>query len=555
MYVDNVISGCDQETDIISYNQESRSIMNAANFNLRSWASNSPQLRERAGQDQTADTSTVVNILGLRWHPAQDTLYLAPKEMVPPSSQPTSKRDVLQLASKTYDPLGFISPVTVKAKLFIQELWQRKLEWDEPLPTELETKWNDIARDIQEASKLVLPRCFFSQVQSKAQPVYLHVFANASPKAYGATAYISTCDQPSLVMSKSRVAPMKKLTLPQLELMAASICTRLAHFIAEALKSRFPNLAIHLWSDSEIVLHWLQGSKPLKQFIANRTKEIKALFPLSVWNHYPTHENPADLLTRGITATQLRTSSLWQHGPQWLPHVEQWPSWKPSKVLHLHLCDIAEDTDATANNTKTTTDGTTQTDPAEKQPGIHNLIDVSRFSTLSRLLTVTAYVLRFVKNLQNRTTKTDGPLSVQERQEALRKWIQNSQALIYAAEIANLRCNSNTRLTLVKQLRLFLDADGFLRCGGRIHNAQLAESAKFPYLLPPNYPFTALIVYETHRKQLHSGVNVVVTMLRQTFWITSIRQYVRKLLCRCVTCRKVQGTAFRAPDPAPLPKL
>ena len=557
MYVDNVISGSDRETDIISYYQESRSIMNAANFNLRSWASNSPQLRERTEQDQTADTSTVVNILGLRWHPVQDTLALAPKEMAPPSCHPTSKRDVLQLASKTYDPLGFISPVTVKAKLFIQELWQRKLEWDEPLPTELEAKWDDIAQDIQEASKLVLPRRFFSQVQSKTQPICLHVFADASPKAYGAVAYLSTGDQSSLVMSKSRVAPLKKLTLPQLELMAASICTRLAHFAAEALKSRFPNLTVHLWSDSEIVLHWLHSSKPLKQFVANRTKEIKALFPVAVWNHCPTHENPADLLTRGITTTQLHTSSLWQRGPQWLPLAEQWPSWNPSKILHLHLCDIAdaEDTDATANNTKTTTDGATQTDPAEKQLGIHNLIDVSRFSTLSRLLTVTAYVLRFVKNLQNHATKTDGPLSVQERQEAQRKWIQNSQALIYAAEIANLQSKSRTRLTLVKQLHLFLDADGFLRCGGRIHNAQLAESAKFPYLLPPNHPFTALIVYEIHRRQLHSGVNVVVTMLRQTFWITSIRQYVRKLLRRCVTCRKVQGTAFRAPDPAPLPKL
>ena len=144
----------------------------------------------------------------------------------------------------------------MKAKLFIQELWQRKLEWDEPLPTELEAKWDDIAQDIQEASKLVLPRCFFSQVQSKAQPIYLHVFADASPKAYGAVAYISTGDQYSLVMSKSRVAPLKKLTLPQLELMAASISTRLAHFVAEALNSRFPNLTVHLWSDSEIVLHW-----------------------------------------------------------------------------------------------------------------------------------------------------------------------------------------------------------------------------------------------------------------------------------------------------------
>jgi len=114
--------------------------MTAANFNLRSWASNSPLLRAQTEKDQTADTNTVVNILGLRWDPSHDTLYLAPNEIAPRQSQPISKRDVLQLSSRTYDPLGLLSPVTVKAQLLIQDLWQQKLEWDEPLPTELETK-------------------------------------------------------------------------------------------------------------------------------------------------------------------------------------------------------------------------------------------------------------------------------------------------------------------------------------------------------------------------------------------------------------------------------
>lgn len=399
--------------------------------------------------------------------------------MVLPCSQPTSKHDVLQLAPKTYDPLGFISPVTVKAKLLIQELWQRKLEWDEPLPTELDAKWDDIAQDIQEAGKLVLPRCFFSQVQSKAQPIYLHVFADACPKAYGAAAYISNGNQSLLVMPKSLVA-LKKLTLPQLELMAALICTRLAHFVVEALKSRFPNLTVHLWSDSEIVLHWLHSSKPLKQFITNRTKEmITALFPVTVWNHCPTHENPADLLSRGITTTQPHTSSLWQHGSHWLPLVKQWPSWNSSKILHLHLRDIAnaEDTDATANDRKITT-GFIQR---------RNSL-ASTISLMFQDLALSPGYSRFVKNLQNRATKTDGPLSVQERQEAQRKWIQNFQALMYTAEIANLRSNPSTRVTLVKQLCLFLDADSFLRCVERSHNSHLAESAKFLHLLPPNHP-------------------------------------------------------------------
>jgi len=112
-------------------------------------------------------------------------------------------------------------------------------------------------------------------------------------------------------MSKSRVAPLKKLTLPQL-LMAALICARLAHFVSGALKSRFPSLTVKLWSDSEIVLHWLLSTKLLKQFIANRTEEIKKLFNVTVWSHCPTHDNPADMLTRGThTVSQLLSLATW----------------------------------------------------------------------------------------------------------------------------------------------------------------------------------------------------------------------------------------------------
>ena len=392
MYVDNVISGCDQETEVVHYYEEARSIMKEANFNLRSWATNSPLLREQTEEDQTSDSNTVVNILGLRWGPLHDTLHLTPKETILPPSQHVSKCNVLQVSSKTYDPLGYLSPVTVKAKLLIQELWQKKLEWDELLPTDLTIKWNDIAGDIQEASKLILPRCFFPQYRTDAHPIYLHVFADASPMAYGTVANISTGDQSSFVMVKSRVAPLKTLTLPQLELMAALICTRLAHFISGALKSRFPNLIIKMWSDSEIVLHWLYSTKPLKQFLANRTQEIKKLFPVTVWNHCPTHDNPADLLTRGINTTHLHASSLWKHGPQWLPFEKQWPSWTHLKILHLQLSDPTEmdNTDTVTTKVNATADGATQTDPVEKELGIHHVINASRYSTLSKLLAVTS---------------------------------------------------------------------------------------------------------------------------------------------------------------------
>ena len=376
---------------------------------------------------------------------------------------------------------------------------------------------------------------------------YLHVFADASPKAYGAVSYITSGNQCSLVMAKSRVAPLKKLTLPQLELMAALTGARLASFVSQALKSRYPNLKVKLWSDSEIVLHWLSSSKPLKQFVANRTKEIKGMFPIPYWNHCPTADNPADFLTRGISAEQLQNSSLWKHGPQWLLSESQWPHWKPSQVLHLSLSQSLEE--------ETPSDDSVLTQLPEEKMGIHRAIYISRYSTLSKPVGVTAYVLRFLSHLCKREPRNVGPLSAKERHLALQGWIKNCQTLTYSDEIANLTSKSQSRLPLVRQLRLFLDSDGLLRCGGRIHNAPLDDSAKFPFLLPPRHPLSKLIIHDVHVKQLHSGVNATVTALRQTFWITSIRQHVRKQLKHCVTCRKLEGAAYRAPDPAPPPKV
>ena len=109
--------------------------------------------------------------------------------------------------------------------------------------------------------------------------------------------------------------------------------------------------------------------------------------------------------------------------------------------------------------------------------------------------------------------------------------------------------------TLVKQLRLFLDDRKLMRCGGRIHNALTSDLTKFSYLLPPRHPLTSLITIDTHRKLHHSGVSNTVTALRQVYWIPAIRQCVRKLLHRCVTCNKLLGKPYRAASLPPLPKV
>ena len=191
-------------------------------------------------------------------------------------------------------------------------------------------------------------------------------------------------------MVKSRVAPLKVLSLPQLELMAALIGTRLAKFLLDTLSSRYPNLKVKIWSDSEIVLYWINSNRKLKQFVMHRINEMKGLFPVSTWNHCPTDQNPADLLTRGITTSQLQLSSLWNIGPTWLLQESQWPLWSPLSTINLSLFETevfeSEVGETKANATETPSTASSGTNQKQTNSvDIHLIIDMSRYSSLEKL--------------------------------------------------------------------------------------------------------------------------------------------------------------------------
>ena len=273
LYVDNVVSGCNNEDSAVQYFNKARSILSKARFNLRSWASNSQRVMNIARNDNIADNKTMMNVLGIQWNTSQDTLASFPKQFSSVNSTLATKREVLQDVSRIFDPLGFLAPVTIQTKLFMQELWQRKIDWDEPLPTDLRTQWLDIASNLQQTSAFSIPRYCFDSNHSYNEAKQIHIFVDASMKAYGAVAYIRQRKYSSLVMSKTRIAPLKGLTLPRLELMAALIGTRLYKFISSSLALDH-NFQMFLWSDSQIVLHWILNQKKLKSFVASRVQEI-----------------------------------------------------------------------------------------------------------------------------------------------------------------------------------------------------------------------------------------------------------------------------------------
>ncbi|XP_053380273.1 uncharacterized protein LOC128548811 [Mercenaria mercenaria] len=329
LYVDNVVSSFTNELDLLNYFWESRTLMSNAGMNQRSWTSNSDNLRHTASTVGVLDSDELIKILGLRWNPTSDMLSFPPR--VISQLDKVTKRAVLKYTYRIYDPLGLLSPVTIRTKILLQDLWKKSYDWDVPLPEDIQHAWHTLSFDLNSAQTMTLPRLLLPTASSGLDRTsgQLHVFVDASMASYGAAAYICYSTDARLVMAKNRVAPLKKLTLPQLELMAALIGARLGSHLQKSLMVT----DITYRSDNQIVLHWLKSSKPSKKFITNRVSEISNLTPGSSWRYCPTDSNPADLLTRGITADKFLSSSLWSTGPSWLCDTSTWPTWDSTQAL------------------------------------------------------------------------------------------------------------------------------------------------------------------------------------------------------------------------------
>ncbi|XP_018394547.1 PREDICTED: uncharacterized protein LOC108773254 [Cyphomyrmex costatus] len=206
---------------------------------------------------------------------------------------------------------GYLSPCLVLVKILIQKLWMHKLSWDEAIPSDLHSTWISFRNQINALNQIKIPRHVICKNYTRIE---LHGFADAAQGAYGACTYIHSIDHQNtsevrLLCSKTRVAPLKQQTIPRLELCAALTLARLMKKILSSLNISFDKITY--WSDSTIVLNWIQTQpSKLQVFVSNRVAEIQELTDTRNWRHVPTAENPADLLSRGVFPNQLWQSEL-----------------------------------------------------------------------------------------------------------------------------------------------------------------------------------------------------------------------------------------------------
>ncbi|XP_076301661.1 uncharacterized protein LOC143219643 [Lasioglossum baleicum] len=296
VYMDDVLSGASTIDEALEVQKQLIAALKAGGFTLRKWTSNEPRLLDHLSAEHIASSGdrpieNLFTLLGLRWQSAGDFFLF---DLKPREPQVTiTKRQVLKEMASVYDPLGFLAPVTVTAKIFLQTLWLLKLDWDDPLPPAQTKYWSTYSHSLAGISAVRMPR--WVGISGK-HVLELHGFADASEKAYAGVVYVRSFQTDSrplirLVIAKTKVAPLQQLHDAQ----------------------------IYLWSDSTIVLSWLQGRpSQWKTFVANRVAEIQNLYSPDVWHHIRSKDNPADPASRGLSGDALATNSLWWQGPSFL---------------------------------------------------------------------------------------------------------------------------------------------------------------------------------------------------------------------------------------------
>ena len=327
LYVDDFPGGAENSEKGFKLYQEAKEIMKAGGFNLRKWRTNSSTLQKLINQTE-ANTNEVegklVKILGLCWDTQEDTFWFDPEEITTYAKRlPTTKRSVLRISTRIFDLLGFISPVTITAKMLFQKLCMQKIGWDNPLSGDTLAKWEKFIAELPMLIKIYVPRCYVAPEQI---PTYhqIHGFSDASEKAYAAVVYLRTVYDNgrnvaiNIITSKTRVAPLKKQSIPRLELLGVTILARLMFTVQGLLKTTLRDPELYYWTDSFTTLCWIKHDRPWKQYVQHRVEEIRKLTEKSAWRFCPGKENPVDIPSRSCNVQDLIDNALWWKGPSYL---------------------------------------------------------------------------------------------------------------------------------------------------------------------------------------------------------------------------------------------
>ena len=508
-------------------------IEEASGMGLRKIITNHPGVLAKVPAEVRAQEALEIysefkgKVLGIKWDVKRDVFYFTFNSEKLAGVINHTRRSMLSVASGIFDLPGLISPLVIPGKLLFQKATKLKLSWDESVPDAIAQPWRQWLSSLENLECLQVPRCIKPfNVEDGNVTLQIHTFADASLEAYAAVSYLRCEDLTSgeitcrLIKSKAKVAPIKPVTVPRLELQACLIAARLSNTIL--LDMKLNDIESHYWSDSKIALGYVQNStKRYHMFVSNRVGEISTLTDTANWNHVTSQENPSDLATRSKIMKPGDLNKLWFEGPDWLKMPPcNWPSTDISDfsldhdpevkvVAHVATCSIAHPTPTL----------------------LQNVFDhYSSFYSMKRAVVI---LTRWVKFATKRPTDLVVPLTAKEMMTAEYALITLCQKNAFCDEIAQLTRKEEVNVSSpIASLYPFLDKNDVLRVGGR--------TGSHPVILPGKHPVARAIVQDAH-SLAHLGLEWTLGIVRNKFWIVKGRPLVKGLIHDCVTCKKLHA--------------
>ena len=529
-YVDDLIDSQPTLGIVKDLQKDTEEILGAGGFKIKCW-----QISGEEREQSLKGEKTNISVLGVMWNPTEDTITYEvnlnfskkvrgqrtgpntkAREEVP-SSVPEilTKRMVLQQVMGIYDPMGLISPFTIKAKMYLRETWILKLDWDDPLPQDMRRKWIQFFQDMFLLEKLKFPRCL--KPKNAVGKPWLIILSDGSDQAYGCAAYVRwNCSDGSvkmyLIMAKARIAPMEKVTTPRMELNGAVISKRCRTAIVKEMRYQFERV-IQL-VDSDTVLNQIhKTSSRFQVYEGVRIGEIQAATggDMSEWGWIPGSENTADWLTRGRNPDQLDRDSEWFKGPPMLHRpFEQWDV-KFGKTSEERMPGEKKIHVGQTHNVEGKTKG--------------SILNLARFGTKAKAVKVVARILSIfrAKSFKGGNLININPHLVAEAELLLIKEAQ-----------------SNVSFENLKSLNPAQTSDGVWVVG----SSRLAKGnpmkqgiyAGLPIFLPSG-DLAHLCMKAAHEKA-HRGRDATLASFRERFWTPSGSKLAKATVNSCLICRR-----------------
>ena len=524
-YVDDGLASVSSPSEAIQLMKDARDMLSNGNLVLHKFLSNNDEVAKELGCDGPAtkvitDGQDLDRTLGLRWNVQEDSFTFADL----PVKAPT-RRGVLSTVASLFDPLGFLAPFSLKGKLLLQQLCNTKVDWDDSLDENQMMIWSQWTENLKDLGSLKINRCFMNTELSPPYDVELHTFGDACETGYGTCSYLRLINRAtnvvsvSLVLGKSRVAPKKYVSMPRLELQAATLAVKCNDFLLKELK--YKRITSFLWTDSKAVLGYVTNkARKFHVFVFNRVQRIRDTTTAEQWNYVNTVDNPADTASRGCHLHNIPWS--WQNGPPFL----QDPKFAP---------DITTRTEQTLD----------PDDPEIKRVFAHTvsakleenwILDALRkYSDWRKVNKVMEYIINFVSGARNKTVSTNS---------AFNNLIKTIQSYHFQEEIQVLGAKEKlSKASALYSLDPFLDEQNILRVGGRLRNSLSAYEICHPAVLPSTEPLTKVFIRFKHAEAAHQGRNTTVNAIRSAgiHLVGNGIKTVSSVIYNCIKCKKIRG--------------